>query len=310
MRVGWLFAVGLAAVVLATWSAEAQPRKSRDLICAEITQERARAQEPLSARNLNFFLFDAAAAGCDSLVLRFLDEGASIQARDRFGNSALSIAARMGKRSTVETLLELGSDVEHRNLLGSSVLLRAVTANRRRTVAILLEAGADPNVANNRGVTPLIAAAFNGEGRMLDMLLQAGADPGVTDATGKGPIVYAAARGYARMVERLLAAGVDVNAVYDNDLTALMWAAGHTNDAPEAEGLATVEALVGGGAEVDRVDARGRSALMIAAERGHALIAARLMELGANPDRTDVEGATALTLAASEKVARVLRGEN
>ena len=49
---------------------------------------------------------------------------------------------------------------------------------------------------------------------------------------------------------------------------------------------------------------------MVAAERGHALIVARLLELGANPTRKDGEGATALTLAASEKVAKVLRGEN
>ena len=152
----------------------------------------------------------------------------------------------------------------------------------------------------------LITAAYNGEARMLEMLLEAGADPSAIDATGKGPLVYAAGRGYARMVKRLLEVGIDPARVYGNDLTALMWAAGHSNDVPEAEGLATVEALLAAGAPVGPADNRGRTALMIAAGRGHAAIAAHLIAAGADADARDNEGKTAADLAATDEVRAVV----
>ena len=47
------------------------------------------------------------------------------------------------------------------------------------------------------------------------------------DTTGKTAIAYAAARGFDDIVRRLLDAGVDARERDGNDLTALMWAAGH-----------------------------------------------------------------------------------
>ena len=93
-----------------------------------------------------------------------------------------------------------------------------------------------------------------------------------------------------------------------NDLTALMWAAGHSNDVPEAEGLVTVEALLAAGAPVGPADNRGRTALMIAAGRGHPAIAARLIAVGADPDARDNEGKTAADLAANDEVRAVVAG--
>jgi uncharacterized protein len=64
-------------------------------------------------------------------------------------------------------------------------------------------------------------------------------------------------------VKQLLAKGVDANAVYRNDLTALMWAAGYgNNDA--------VKVLLDAGARVDLKDNRGKTAADIARERGYA----------------------------------------
>ena len=105
---------------------------------------------------------------------------------------------------------------------------------------------------------------------------------------------------------RLLAVGIDPTAVYGNDLTGLMWAAGHSNDVPEAEGLATVDVLLAAGAPVGSADNRGRTALMIAAGRGHTAIATRLIAAGADPDARDKKGKTAADLAATDEVRAVL----
>ena len=98
--------------------------------------------------------------------------------------------------------------------------------------------------------------------RVVDMLLARGGNPQDADATGKTPILYAAARGFSPIVERLLATGIDVNARYGNDLTLLMWAAGHSEDVPEQDGLYLVTLLLARGARVADADNRGRTPLM------------------------------------------------
>ena len=131
----------------------------RQLICDDIERRYIVNQSQLNSRILNFLLFDAAERGCLDLVERFLGAGASIKARDRFGNTALLRAARMGARDVVKRLLAQGADVDHRNLAGSTALLRAVAMNRRGVAKILLAADADVNTQNQRGISPLAAAA-------------------------------------------------------------------------------------------------------------------------------------------------------
>jgi ankyrin repeat protein len=133
--------------------------------------------------------------------------------------------------------------------------------------------------------------------------LRHGADPTAADATGKTPLVYAAARGHAPIVRRLLDAGVPVDARHAHGLTALMWAAGHTNDVPEGDGLATVRLLLERGASLELADDRGRTALLIAAERGHLRIVELLLEAGADPRVRDRQGLGLAELAAEPAIA-------
>lgn len=271
--------VTACAVSLTAASANAQLPQS--LVCDEVEQSYIVKQTRLQDRGLDFFLFAAAAKGCEMLVRRFLDLGASPEARDRIGNTALLLAARAGKRKIVQTLIDEGARLEHKNLAGDTALLLAAIGNRRGVVRLLIEAGADPKIGNKRRVTPLMAAAFNGNGSIGAILLKAGADPTPIDATGKTATIYAAARGFSKVVALLLDAGADVNQRAGNGLTALMWAAGHSNDVPEKDALATLNLLLARGAALDLADNRGRTARMTAMAQGHAGIAARLAEAGA-----------------------------
>jgi len=126
--------------------------------------------------------------------------------------------------------------------------MRPRKAERPATVAALLARGADPNLAGRSGVSPLAAAAFRGNDRIVEPLLARGVAPDHLDATGKTPIIYAAARGFALVVGRLLDAGVDPKARYGNDLTALMWAAGHEDGVGAAAAVAVIALLLERGA--------------------------------------------------------------
>ena len=106
----------------------------------------------------------------------------------------------------------------------------------------------------------------------------------------------------------LLNAGAHVDGRYGNDLTALMWAAGHSNDVPFSEGVETVGLLLSRGAGFDLADDRGRTALMMAAERGHAEIVTHLLSAGANLLARDDEGRSALDLASDASVRQALGG--
>jgi uncharacterized protein len=307
-RAGWPFIAGsLAAAMLLVGAAAVAgqspvERGENALVCGELEQQvriRGGSNNPVQ---LSYDLFDAAKRGCVSLVDRFLDEGAQVEMRDRFGNTPLLLAAREGHAELVRFLLEHGAEIDRANVAGSTALLRAVDANRGRTAQQLLLAGADPNIANTKGVTPLTAAAFNGDDRLVNLLLAEGADADATDRTGRSAIVYAAAKGFTGIVGALLDHGVAVDARDAHQLTPLMWAAGHTADVPARAGLATIELLLARDAELDLADDRGRTALMIASEAGHAEIAALLVKQGADPTRLDQAGLSAMDLAASEAV--------
>jgi ankyrin repeat protein len=123
----------------------------------------------------------------------------------------------------VELFLVRGASIDARNLAGATALFGSVENDRPATVALLLAKGADPNLPGRSGVTPLAAAAFRGNDRIVQQLLAGGADPDVVDQTGKAAVTYAAARGFSIVVRRLLDAGINARRVYGNDLTALMW---------------------------------------------------------------------------------------
>jgi ankyrin repeat protein len=251
---------------------------------------------------LDLALFSAARAGCEPLARRLLAAGASLEARDRIGALPLTHAARSGHLAMVALFLEAGSPINARSIAGATALYAAAENERPSTVGILLAKGADPNLAAGSGVTPLAAAAYKGNDRVVELLLTHRADPNVVDTTGKAAIIYAAARGFVTIIARLLDAGVDVKQRYGNDLTALMWAAGHEDGVNARAAEDVVELLIARGAPLDNTDNRGRTALMIAAERGHVTIVDLLLRRGANPTLKDNDGKTALELAADARI--------
>ncbi len=280
--------------------------RAADAGCVALAQRWAAGRDTLAAMQANALLLRASDLGCTDPVAAMLDGGVPLEAADRVGNTALIHAARAGRVDLVRLLLARGADLGHRNANGATALFSAAERDRPQVALLLLDRGAAPDTPGRSGATPLAAAAFNADDAIVAALLARHADPRTPDRTGKPPIVYAAARASVPIVDRLLAAGIDVNARYAHDLTALMWAAGYADAARDADGTALVRDLLDRGAHVDDADDRGRTALMIAAGRGHADVAKLLLARGADPARRDRSGRTAADLAADDAVRMVL----
>jgi ankyrin repeat protein len=295
-------AAPVAGVVLACAIAAGPVRAQDAAACRELGRKYDLMNADITSVQVNSVLFSAASAGCVELARRLLAAGASLEARDRLGAMPLAHAARTGQRALVELFLAEGAPVDARNLAGSTALYAAAENQRQATVAVLLAKGADPDLPGRSGVTPLAAAAFNGGDRIVEQLLARGAKADIVDTTGKSAITYAAARGFAEIVRRLIDAGVDAKTRYGNDLTALMWAAGHEDGVGARAAEDVVALLLDHGAPIDAVDNRGRTALMMAAELGHAEMVEGLIRRGADQSVKDKAGKSAFDLAANAAV--------
>jgi ankyrin repeat protein len=299
---------------LASAAAEESAGEPSALACNDFRASAARALAGApDALQVNNLLFEASRKGCVGTLDALFNAGASRLARDRAGNTALSIAAKMGRLPVVKALLDSAApgdaaQLDRANAEGSTPLIEAASAGRGEVVKWLIGVGADVGVVNKRGETALSAAAFNADAELASLLLAHKARPDTVDVTGKGVMVYAAARGAAPIVAMLLDAGVDPNARYRADLTALMWAAGHPDITRADAALRTVELLLSRGAKVGLVDDRGRDALMIAAGLGHGAIAQALLDAGADRTLRDKTGKSAIDLATAPEVKAVIAG--
>ena len=260
----------------------------------------------VASDQLDSALFSAAEMGCQDLARMLLATGASLEARDRLDATPLVHAARAGQLAMTTFLLARGAEIDARDISGATALYHAADNERPATVALLVAKGANLDLPGRSGLTPLAIAAAKGNDRIVEQLLSRNADPNIADLTGKTAMTYAAVRGFAEVVRRLLDAGVDAKRRYGGDLTALMWAAGYEDGVGVSAATSVVDLLLEAGAQLDAVDDRGRTALMIAADLGHAELADMLVKRGADRNLRDKAGKTALDLAANGSVRDML----
>ncbi|WCM94807.1 ankyrin repeat domain-containing protein [Acidovorax sp. NCPPB 2350] len=254
----------------------------------------------------------------------------------------LRLFASFGKAAQVRQLLGLGASVDALDASGGSALLCAIqhaeNTGNREVLDLLLQAPHQPATLNahthRKRLTPLVCAIDLGEPDVVAALLERGAQadlPALTDH--QSPLYYAVSRMFGaahpqRFLEGLMAAllappdavgrdtlrrfgvmaagamGADATAVRRAPDRALQVARAqvkrHARRFPMGRIGPILEALLKAGADPNRVHGypvRGRTPLMLAAESDLPWALERMMAHGGNPWQEDAQGWNCLRIA-------------
>lgn len=128
--------VAIASMSAASSSLAVGPER-----CQELARRFQSLKPQVSAIEVSLTLFSAADANCIALATELLDDGASVDARDRFGARPLSHAARFGHLEMVDLLLARGAPINARNLAGATALYFAAERGHVAVAQRLIERG-------------------------------------------------------------------------------------------------------------------------------------------------------------------------
>jgi ankyrin repeat protein len=218
-------------------------------------------------------LLFAAQQGNVETALLLIEAGSDVNEAAPDGMTPLLIAAASGHGPLAIFLLDHQADPNATSERGNTALHYAASGrNLLELTKALLARGANPNAQLTRGevgATPFFLAAAAGNVPVMRTLLEGGADPRIP--TKENTTALMVASGVGRFESRdeggdkkaleaaklALEAGVDVNAVGENQWTALHGAAYTGSDA-------IIQVLVDHGSKLDVKDVFGQTPLSIA----------------------------------------------
>jgi ankyrin repeat protein len=270
--------------------------------------------------------------GNGPLVKLLLDAGANANAARQGGETVLMTAARTGSLDAVEALLAHGADPNALERNGQSAVIWASAEGHAAVVEALIEAGADFSLTLKSGFNPMFFAVREGRTDVVRTLLRAGTD--VNEAlhrkgrpiyqharTGTSPLLLAIENGHFDLAAALLEAGAGPNDERTGftPLHTISWVRkpevsdSGSDPVPEGSGnlssLQFVRTLVAMGADVNarlengksqapRINVKGATPFLFAADKADVPLMKLLLELGADPFLPNVEGTTPLMAAA------------
>ena len=269
--------------------------------------------------------------GNSEMVARLLNAGADANLVLPGGESPLHTASRTGKLKSVRFLVDAGAKIdapEHRN---QTPLMWASADGHVNVVRYLLESGAEFKKPLASGFTPLLFAVRQGHTDVAKVLIEKGAD--VNEAAqvkrgrkrmrdGTSPLILAIENGHFELAAYLLSVGANANDLRSGygPLHVLSWVRksvkGDGDDGlptPRGSGEMTSLELVkvlmkhgadsnlrlkGGPGGTARVDRKGATPYLLAAQTADLPFLKVLEEVGADPTLANHSGTNPLLAAA------------
>ncbi|OQR89925.1 hypothetical protein ACHHYP_05941 [Achlya hypogyna] len=231
-------------------------------------------------------LFMAACHGHDEIVALLIQANADINKWNQDESTPTLISAEKGRKEAVELFIAAHADINKADKNGFTPIFMAVLNNHAAIVKVLIEADADIYKANNAGKTPLMVALERNHEAISQMLLDAGTQD-------RQSLLQAVTDGNFERVSKLLAKGVDPNVSNEETGESLLFLAVSKG----FEGM--VGQLVAAGADVDKPDLHGRTAIHVAASKGYSNLAQMLLrgDYNKQDEVTYGDGALVVTVA-------------
>jgi len=135
----------------------------------------------------------AAGGGDIEIVKEFLAADADVNAKNKYGETALHYAARRGHKEIAELLIAKGADVNTHSLSArrayeETALHFAAVQGHKEIAELLIAEGADVNAQDGFRRTPLHHAAHEGHREVAKLLIAEGADVNETNGSGETPL--------------------------------------------------------------------------------------------------------------------------
>lgn len=281
-------------------------------------------------------LHRASEEGKVPVVKLLLSRGADVLTLDCDGQSALEKAAQQGHKRTVGLLARWGGDVHFRDSMGYNLVMRAAEWGWHHVVVTLLQSSQGLKELDSKDLfdeTPLLKAARNGRKQVVSTLLKHGAAVTATDKEENTVLLWAVRHEWKDLIPLLLNAATFPQHELNRGLAvavkrgltgvvALLLRSGADAGVRDGHGHTLVMKAAQGGHEavarallkhtglalVDAVNARGQTALMLAAEREGTVAAAKvLLARRASVNVQDRQGETALFKAVAHANAPLVR---
>jgi ankyrin repeat protein len=232
--------------------------------------------EAKTDRNKSTGLIHTAWLGDREGVEFYIREGASINAANIFGETALTSSAQLGDVQIVEMLVRAGANTEI--AAGEwTALLQAIRYGREDVARVLLRHGAKKRAKLKSGNSTLAEACWRKHFGIARLLIEAGSSIDTRDLQKATPLFKAAHEGDVDFVRWALQAQADVHAKNDASLTPLYVACerGHSE---------VVTLLLDAGASHQTKTPAGWTPMAIAAKRGRNKCVKVLLQHGADPN--------------------------